>query len=127
MVANTTAAKEELAKSYRVQAAMARTFTLRIPRWRRSWRSRTGSRPRWLGRSRRGSREHGLGHPLQQRLELRHDLATAREEMASEVAIEEHRDEPPCVTPHLLHARRPRQSKESRGQEREQEDEEEPP
>src|SRR5215510_3660671 len=103
MVANTTAAKDELAKSYRVQAAMARTFTRRLPRTRSS-RSRGASRHRWLGRSRRGSREHGLGHPLQQRLELRHDLATAREEMTAEVAIEEHRDEPARVPPHLLHA-----------------------
>src|SRR5215467_8579928 len=126
MVANTTAAKEEFAKSYRVQAAMARMFTRRLRRARRSSRSRRWSRPRWRGRSRGGSGEHGLGHSLQQRLELRHDLATAREEMAAEVAIEEHRDEPPRVPPHLLHARRPRQSEESRGQEREQEDEEEP-
>src|SRR5262245_55511610 len=48
MVANTTAAKDELAKSYRVQAAMARTFTRRLPRTRSS-RSHTGSRPRWPG------------------------------------------------------------------------------
>src|SRR5215470_14243683 len=99
---------------------MARIFTWRIPRTRRNWQSHRGSRPRWPGYSRGGSREHGLGHTLQQRLELRHDLATAREEMAAEVAIEEHRDEAPRVPPHLLHARRPREGEEPCGQEREQ-------
>src|SRR5215467_9284467 len=59
MVAKTTAAKEELATSYRVHAAIARTFTTRIPRPRRNWRSHTGSTPRSPARSRRGSPAHG--------------------------------------------------------------------
>src|SRR5215468_9228754 len=59
MVANTTAAKEEFAKSYRVQAAMARMFTWRLRRARRNSRSHIGSRPRWPGCSRGGSGVHG--------------------------------------------------------------------
>src|SRR5215467_13150524 len=125
MVAKTTAAKEELAKSYKVHAAIARTFTKRIPRPRRNWRSPTRSTPRWRGRSRGGSHQDRLGHELHERLELRHDLAPAREQVAAQIAINEHGDQPPRVPPNLLHARRPRQREESRGQEREEADDEE--
>src|SRR5882724_42287 len=102
-----TAAHDELAKSYSVQATMART----LMRAGRSWGAPVQDR---------------LRHQAQQILELRHDRAPASEQMTAKITIDEHGEEPARLAAEPIETLRPGQREEARRQERDEERPEEP-